>query len=186
MTYRPFARGVQIPLCPGPSPCPARAGCCGSPGPGARRRPRSWASSSGRSGPEPCTPPCSWRRDRRLRGGRREEEGRRRKRKRSGRGVKAFLQQARRKKTANVRHVDAHTHSHIHAHTRPQTASGVFFFHNMYLCIFLMSYSGVAVVRIKDLGESRVRGEQSERRDSSPGVYVRDGNNNTTRWESFT
>ena len=59
MTYRPFALGFQIPLCPGPSPCRARGGCCGSPGPGARQRARSSASSSGPSGPEPYTPLCS-------------------------------------------------------------------------------------------------------------------------------
>lgn len=50
-------------------PCQGRAGCCGSPAPGARRTARRTASSSGRSGPGLCTPPCSWRTGQRLRRG---------------------------------------------------------------------------------------------------------------------
>lgn len=57
----------KVPQCrAGWRPCRGRAGCCGSPVPGARRMAQRTASSSDRSGPRPCIPPCSWRKGRRL------------------------------------------------------------------------------------------------------------------------
>lgn len=50
-------------------PCQGRAGCCGSPVPGAHQTARRRASSNGQSGPGPCTHPCSWRTGQCLQGG---------------------------------------------------------------------------------------------------------------------
>jgi len=62
------ARRRTVPQCrAGWRPCRGRGGCCGSPAPAARRTARRTASSSGPSGPGPCTPRCSWRTGRRLR-----------------------------------------------------------------------------------------------------------------------
>lgn len=61
MTDRPATSRPQIPQSRAPSPCPARAGCCGNRRPVAPRWAWNLASSSDPSGRGPCTPLCSWR-----------------------------------------------------------------------------------------------------------------------------
>lgn len=67
----------RVPLCRAVwRPCRGRASCCGSPAPDAPRTARRKASSSGRSGPGPCTPLCSWRTGQHLQWEYRSRDGR--------------------------------------------------------------------------------------------------------------